>query len=190
MRKTRERLGLGRTPTYRSWASMRARCKNHKNNEKYRWYRGRGIIVCRRWAYFSNFLADMGERPDGSCLDRIDNADWYYKENCRWVTMATQNRNKRSNIWLTLDGKTMILADWAKETGISRAAIENRYHSGWDTTRILTEKPFSYLGKIQHKITYKGKTVSISELSRLTGIARKTIRNKIKKGELVSRRIY
>jgi len=59
-----------RTPTYRTWLSMMTRCMNANSNDYKRWYGGRGITVCKRWKKFENFLADMGERPEGKTLDR------------------------------------------------------------------------------------------------------------------------
>lgn len=83
-----------KTKTYNSFRGMRERCNNPNNKEFIR-YGGRGIAVCDRWESFKNFLEDMGERPDGTTLDRIDNNKGYYKENCRWVDMTTQARNQR-----------------------------------------------------------------------------------------------
>lgn len=87
-------LTYSASPTYRSWQKMRSRCNNPRNN---RWeeYGGRGISVCRRWDVFENFLADMGERPEGTTLDRI-NVDGDYKPgNCRWATPKEQRENRR-----------------------------------------------------------------------------------------------
>lgn len=95
-------LGLGSkpihghygSPTYASWASMIQRCKN-PNRPNYDWYGGRGVKVCARWEQFKNFLADMGERPAGRTLDRIDPNGHYDLTNCRWATKLEQSRNRR-----------------------------------------------------------------------------------------------
>ena len=82
------------TPAYRSWKYMNTRCHN-QNNSRYLDYGGRGIIICERWRTFANFLADMGERPEGKSLDRIDNDGNYEPGNCRWATQVEQNTNAR-----------------------------------------------------------------------------------------------
>lgn len=84
------------SPTYISWKAMRQRCRDPKYWQ-YSDYGARGIAVCERWRdSFANFLADMGERPAGRTLDRIDNSRGYEPENCRWATSEEQNQNKRA----------------------------------------------------------------------------------------------
>ena len=80
--------------TYHSFYSMKARCTNEKH-EQFKDYGGRGISICKRWDNFQNFLEDMGERPDGYTLDRIDVNGDYEPSNCRWLLAEEQNRNKR-----------------------------------------------------------------------------------------------
>lgn len=84
-----------RTPIYRSWEAMRRRCCNH-NAHNYGDYGGRGIRVCQRWLdSFENFLADMGPRPEGTTLNRIDNDGNYEPDNCEWATPKVQSNNRR-----------------------------------------------------------------------------------------------
>ena len=87
--------GVRETPTYRTWQNMRSRCTNPKRHD-WQDYGGRGITVCQRWLdSFSDFLSDMGMKPVGLTLDRIDNNGHYEKSNCRWATRSQQRVNQR-----------------------------------------------------------------------------------------------
>lgn len=83
-----------RTPTYHSWNAMMQRC-NNPHHKSWFDYGFRGIKVAKRWHKFENFLTDMGERPDGTTLERINNNRGYNKVNCKWATIAEQNKNRR-----------------------------------------------------------------------------------------------
>ena len=83
------------TLTYNSWMSMKYRCLNPKQ-KGYEYWGGRGITICERWMKFENFLEDMGERPEGMTLDRIDNDGNYEHSNCKWSTLKEQNNNRRN----------------------------------------------------------------------------------------------
>ncbi len=87
--------GHSRDRTYRSWDGMKQRCLN-SNAGNFHKYGGRGIMICERWMVFENFLADMGERPEGKTLDRMDNEGHYEPENCRWATGSEQNMNRKA----------------------------------------------------------------------------------------------
>jgi hypothetical protein len=87
--------GLSYHPLYSAWATMKQRCFNPKN-AKFKHYGARGIGVCQEWCdSFETFLKDMGDRPEGTTLDRIDNSLGYSKSNCRWSTHSEQNSNRR-----------------------------------------------------------------------------------------------
>ncbi len=130
----------GLTPTYMSWQSMLRRCEI-PSASGYAWYGGRGITVAPEWHDFQTFLRDMGERPSSShSLDRIDPNGHYMPGNCRWATKAEQSRNLRTNVWITFNGETLCMTDWAKRTGLSVTTIRNRLHAGLPEELILTRK--------------------------------------------------
>ena len=123
--------GLYNTPEYRVWSAMIQRCTN-PNVPKFKNYGARGIRVCERWLSVECFLADMGRRPsDSHSLDRIDNDGDYMPGNCRWATDGQQRRNRSDNVYLTHEGRTMIVSDWAREIGISEFTIRKRLRLGW-----------------------------------------------------------
>lgn len=90
--------GEKRTPTYHSWSNMIQRCTN-PDATGYEYYGGQGITICDRWLDFANFLADMGERPEGKTLDRIDGAKGYELHNCRWAGRETQLANRKRSAY-------------------------------------------------------------------------------------------
>lgn len=94
--------------------------------------------VCERWRLYTNFLADMGERPPGMTLDRIDNAKGYSPDNCRWATMKTQQNNRTNNRRITFRGETLTLMQWAERVGVNRRTLANRLDRlGWSMDEAL-----------------------------------------------------
>lgn len=116
--------------TWVIWAAMRRRCR-YKKHDKYDRYGGRGITVCERWDEYTNFLSDMGERPDGYTLERIDNDGNYEPGNCRWATKKEQARNRSSNHFLEIYDSRKCLAEWAEISGTCQNKIRDRLKRGW-----------------------------------------------------------
>lgn len=131
--------GLYYTTSHSVWRNMKTRCNNPKS-DRYKWYGRRGIKVCKRWELFENFYADMGEKPKGLTLERIDNNKGYSKKNCKWATHKEQANNRRTSRILTLNGVSLTIAQWSEKLNILPATICNRINkSGWSVQRTLTE---------------------------------------------------
>lgn len=128
--------GGKRSPTYQTWSSMIDRCTRNKHSHFAR-YGGRGISVCDRWMKFENFFEDMGERPYGMTLDRIDNDDGYSIHNCRWSTDLTQANNRSKNHLITFGGDTLTLSQWGKKLCVKPNSIRMRILSGWSNGKAL-----------------------------------------------------
>lgn len=162
---------------YNCWANLRRRCDN-PNNPRYSSYGGRGITYAEEWKQFKNFLADMGECPEGMSLDRIDNNGSYCKENCRWANRRQQQRNRRSNRLITYKGKTQSVVEWAEELGVKVSALRNRLHEGWSDEEAL-EKP---VPPAERLLTYNGKTQNQTEWSLALGGNPTLVSTRLKKG--------
>jgi hypothetical protein len=133
--------GGTRMPEYRIWCHMRGRCMNPRD-AKYPIYGARGITVDPSWLHdFSQFLADMGRRPSPShTLERRNNNGPYSAENCLWATPAQQSRNTRQNVFLTWDGITLCLTDWAHRLGINETTLRQRLRR-WPYDKAFTTPP-------------------------------------------------
>ena len=117
---------ISSNPTYISWRCMKARCLSSWHIA-YPRYGGNGITICKSWRKFSNFLRDMGERPDGLTLERIDNNKGYSLDNCVWADRKAQANNRNGClIPYTYGGRTQCLSDWAKEYGLPPTTFINR----------------------------------------------------------------
>ena len=128
--------GMTYSKEYNSWVGMKQRCLN-KNHSSYKDYGGRGITICKRWLKFENFFADMGEKPEGTSIDRIDNNGNYEPSNCKWATQKQQNNNMRRNHLLTYKNRTMTMSQWAKEMGINYKTLKTRIWRGWSAEKAL-----------------------------------------------------
>lgn len=127
------------TPTYLSWTSMLRRTRHRAEYS--------GVPVSERWFEFASFLLDMGERPEGTALDRIDNSKGYEPGNCRWATPKEQANNKRNNVVLSYRGRQQTVAQWAREQGLSYHTLSRRIGKlGWSVERSLST-PVSIRGR-------------------------------------------
>lgn len=130
------RHGMTKSPMWNLYFSIRQRC-NDPNSKSYIWYGARGIKC--EWKSFQDFYNDMGERPEGMTIERINSNDNYGPANCRWATPAEQARNTSQNHWLTFDGRTQCLTDWCQELGIKKTTLTMRLSEyGWAVDRALT----------------------------------------------------
>ena len=130
--------GMSESRTFRIWMGIRTRCNDPTNKDFFN-YGGRGIKVDPNWdKSFVCFLMDMGEAPAGMQIDRIDNNGHYEKANCRWATIMQNANNRRTCVFVTHEGKTQSVADWAREIGLERKTLEYRIRIGWSAERALT----------------------------------------------------
>ena len=120
------------------WYAMHRRCKD-KRNTAYKNYGGRGITVCDRWNIFKNFYEDMGPRPVGMLLDRKDNDGNYEPRNCRWATRIESASNRRSCIYVQMNGETVTLKEACRKIGIKyRPVVKRIQYRGWNIERALS----------------------------------------------------
>lgn len=143
--------------TYNSYKSMLNRCTN-LNASDYKRYGGRGITICDRWAGpngFFFFCKDMGIRPPDKTLDRIDNNKGYFPENCRWASKKEQQRNRRNNHFVSLNGKKITLIEAAEKLHIKMGTVRSRITRGMSDieallTPIRSDNPLERKGLISN----------------------------------------
>ncbi len=124
--------GLTKSTEWRIWQDMKRRCYS-PYREDYRLYGGRGIKVCDRWrSSFPAFLEDMGKRPIGLTLGRIDNDGDYEPNNCRWETALEQANNTRANRYITFRGITKTMAQWCRDLSIPYSRVQSRLDAGYN----------------------------------------------------------
>lgn len=153
--------GLSHEPFYQVFHGIRKRITDPTSKD-YTRYGGRGLTF--EWPGYVEFKKDMEDSFMKHCeiygrknttIERIDNNKGYSKENCRWATQQEQQKNKRSSRYITYKGRTMIIADWARELGVPRQTIGYRLRNGWDIKSII-ETPFDKKNRY-NKYGYKRK---------------------------------
>ena len=176
------------TPTYNSWQCMRGRCLN-KNDVGYHNYGGRGIQICERWRdSFANFLEDMGERPEGTWLDRINNKTGHYEPgNCRWSTPTVQENNRRNTMMVEWEGERISVGDLARKLGMSRYTLKDRIKA-WGIEEAVRTPVISPSVPDDETIgraiaEYRSGGVTILDVATRFGINRETLRCRIRKAE-------
>ena len=132
------RHGMYGTPTYKSWSEMKHRCKNPSHSKTNCYV---GISYCEEWEKFENFFKDMGVRPEGTTLDRINPYGNYEPSNCRWADIITQENNRRNNRKFILKGELLTLPQIARKYGISRSNLANKVY----IQKIGIEEAVNYL---------------------------------------------
>lgn len=138
LRKIVTTHGKKGAPVYTSWQNMWQRCTN-KKHKSYNLYSS--IKIDKDWKKFENFYRDMGDRPKGTTLDRINNLGPYCKENCRWATSKQQILNRRNTIFVTFKGKTFCAYDWSILLGGKSTLVSDRIRDGWDPIKAVSTPP-------------------------------------------------
>lgn len=116
--------GMYGTPTYKSWSEMKSRCDHPERSSGHY----ENVTYCEKWKQFKAFFEDMGIRPTGTTLDRIDNSKGYFKENCRWADNYTQENNRTNNVKYEIDGVNLTLPQIARKYKISRSNLANKVY--------------------------------------------------------------
>ncbi len=146
--------GKSNSPEQKAWAAAKKRCYNPKCHN-YPHYGGRGIRMCDRWRFgeggksgFHCFLIDVGHRPDGGVLDRIDNDGNYEPGNVRWSTLQESNNNQQRTVWIEWGGERLSMANFCRKHGIPYQYFRSRYspspskirngERAWSVEKIVT----------------------------------------------------
>lgn len=135
-RKHGATTGRDFTLSYWTWRGMKSRCYV-ESDTMYGYYGGRGITICPRWMVFSNFIADMGERPSRAhTIERVDTNGNYEPGNCRWATRVEQMRNMRRNVYVETPEGRVLVADLARRFGFEPKILARWKRWGWTDERI------------------------------------------------------
>ncbi len=172
---------------YKVFSAMHQRCEN-PNCDHYNRYGGRGIYICKEWSgengffNFREWAMNNGYNPDapkGECtINRIDNDGPYSPDNCEWVNMKTQINNTSINRYITYNGETHTVSDWANILGIKFSTLENRLCNGWPIEKALSTKAEKNITFIN----YNGNNYSVAEWCYIFGLAQTTVSSRIERG--------
>jgi len=165
------------TEEYHAWCDMKTRCLN-PNFKDYKYYGGRGIKICEKWIdSFENFINDMGLKPGHNySLDRKDTNKDYEPENCKWSTYKEQCRNRRNNLLIDFNGKTITLAELSEKTGLDWHLLRYRII---DKSMSVEEAVTMRIGPALYN--FKDKERTLSEISKITGINYRTLLYNVRK---------
>ena len=179
--KARARHGMYKTRIYQQWASMIDRCYN-ENNKRYPRYGGRGLTVCEQWrSSFESFYADMGDAPEGTTLDRIDNEKGYTPDNCRWATPQEQANNRSTNVLIEWEGKSMSIADWARHFNLPYHWIKHRHSRGYKPPELFSTEHLPY--RKAKTYPFGGEELTLKQLSARTGVKLQTLYARVYAGK-------
>ncbi len=153
LRKSMKTHNCSKTPEYTVWRGMLDRCRSTLDkNRKY--YLNRGITVCERWKSFTNFIADLGPRPTPlHQLERVDNNKGYEPDNCKWVTIKENARNRSNVIKVEFEGSMVAVADLAEKFNIKKQTIRNRLSRGLNIYQALSLPIVDYSNRSFHNST-------------------------------------
>ncbi len=168
--------GMRYTPEYNIWRGIKKRSFN-PNDKSYNDYGGRGITMCNGWKNsFEQFYTDMGPKPKGCSIDRIDNNGNYCKENCRWATRSEQNRNKRNNRLIVHKDEVKTIVEWSEIYNISIDALVKRLDElGWSVEDALTTP----VDRKLHIFKHDGKTQTLYKWAKEYKIGYDTLRHRV-----------
>lgn len=172
-KRTKRKHGQVGTKLYYVWTGLRTRCNNPRNTY-FRYYGGRGITYTKEWESFESFRdwALASGYEEGLSIERIDVDGNYCPENCTWISLGDQQKNKTNAVLIIKDGETHSVAEWARITGLTDSVIRHRMERHTDPNIILSP---DNRRENTIDITINGVTKSLREWSAYSGVPEKTI---------------
>jgi len=177
-KETNKKHGMRRSRLYNIWSLMHSRCEN-SNLDYYHRYGGRGISVCEEWSKFEGFKewALNNGYEDGLSIDRLDVNGNYEPKNCKWSTNTEQQRNKRNNHFIMLNGETKTVAEWAEISGLPYKTLQRRIYTGCKKEDLL--KP---IGDYWIHVEINGIRKPLSVWAKEAGLQYSTVQRRYNKG--------